>query len=208
VVALSTFAAFRGQHGAIMMAMRLTLGFLIPVAVGLIAWRIPTSALLQPKILATLPDSHLPNAGGHAAQRLQPGLWAKLRTALHSTTSDFLDVALFLIIGAAISSVFNTAVNQQLIQPLASNPALATVSMMLLAIGLALCSTSDAFVAASFITFPFTAKLGFLVFGAMFDVKLFFLYSLVFRRRYVVGLGVGLFVVVAFVCVRLVPLHL
>jgi hypothetical protein len=67
---------------------------------------------------------------------------------------------------------------------------------------LSLCSTSDAFIAASFISFSFASRLAFLVFGAMFDLKLFFLYQVVFRRRFVIFLGIGLFIAVVLICLR------
>ena len=99
----------------------------------------------------------------------------------------------FFVLGVAISALFSTAVNQELIMPLALNDWIATASMMVLAAILSLCSTSDAFIAATFIAFPGVAKLAFLVFGPMFDLKLLFIYSAVFRKRFVVGLAVGLF---------------
>ena len=75
--------------------------------------------------------------------------------------------------------------------------------MMGLAAAIALCSTTDAFIAASFITFPFAAKLAFLLFGPVFDLKLFWLYGLVFKRRWVVALALALFVVIAFIAWRI-----
>ncbi len=75
--------------------------------------------------------------------------------------------------------------------------------MMGFAGALALCSSTDAFIAASFVPFPFTAKLAFLLFGPVFDVKLFFLYSLVYKRSFVVALALGLFAVIAIVCMRM-----
>ena len=44
--------------------------------------------------------------------------------------------------------------------------------------------------------FSNAAKLAFLTFGPMMDVKLIFMYSAVFKRRVVVGLFIGLFVLV------------
>ena len=79
---------------------------------------------------------------------------------------------------------------------------------MVLAAALALCSTTDAFVAASFTAFPFSAKLAFLVFGPVFDLKLFWLYGLIFKRRAVVVLSIALFVVIAFLCWQLSALKL
>ena len=73
--------------------------------------------------------------------------------------------------------------------PLALNDWIATFSLMVFAAILSLCSTSDAFIAATLISFPDVAKLAFLVFGPMFDLKLLFIYSAVFRKRFVAGLA-------------------
>ena len=126
----------------------------------------------------------------------------KLARTVQSATSDFLDVAFFLVIGAAIASIFNTSVNQALMQPLATSAPLSILTMIGLRFMLSLCSTSDAFIAASFTAFSFASKLAFLVFGAMFDLKLFFLYQVVFRRRFVIFLGIGLFIAVVLICLK------
>ena len=55
--------------------------------------------------------------------------------------------------------------------------------MMGLAVLLCLCSEADAFVAASFITLRPSAKLAFLVLGPMLDLKLYMMYTRVFRQR-------------------------
>jgi len=112
-------------------------------------------------------------------------------------------VAFFLIIGAAIASVFNTAVKQEIILPFAENPPVAIIALMLLAVALSLCSTTDAFIAATFATFPAAAKLAFLLFGPLFDLKLFWLYGVLFKRRFVLALGAGLFVVIFLICWRI-----
>lgn len=98
--------------------------------------------------------------------------------------------------------------NQEVILPLATNTWLAVGSMMLLAAALSLCSTSDAFIAATFVAFPGVAKLAFLVFGPMMDLKLLFIYSSVFTKRFVAGLAIGLFVLIGLLCVRLAVLGL
>lgn len=216
VVALSTFAAFRGQSPWVMMTLRLSLGFMIAVTVGFITRQIPLQKLLQKKVIDSMPENRrtafrISQPPGDAADfdLEDSGTFRhKLNRAMQAATSDFLDVAFFLVIGAALSSVFNTAVNQAVILPLATSPALSTLAMMAMAFGLALCSTSDAFIAASFVSFPFVSKLAFLVFGAMFDIKLLFLYGLVFRRWFVICLLFGLFVTVALICMRLSILNL
>lgn len=219
VVALSTFAAFRGQSPWVMSSLRLSLGFIISVTVGLIVRQIPIGKILRPNIMenpggrsrTAFRMSASPTSDGTLTDTLElpaQNFRTRMMIAVRSSASDFLDVAYLLVIGAAFASVFNTAVDQTRILPLASSPALSTVSMMILAFILALCSTTDAFIAASLVTFPFVAKLAFLVFGAMFDIKLFFLYGSVFRRRFVFGLLIGLFLTVGLICIRLSVLNL
>ena len=153
-----------------------------------------------------------PDSGGTIAaaaalaeieRELEPTILGRLRLALARGAADFLDVAIYVVIGAALTAIFNTAVPRETILPLAQNAWLSTAAMMGLAFSLALCSTSDAFIAATFVTFPFGAKLAFLTLGAMIDVKLIFLYQLVFRKRFIALLAVGLFLIIGLICVRL-----
>jgi uncharacterized membrane protein YraQ (UPF0718 family) len=64
--------------------------------------------------------------------------------------------------------------------------------MMMLGFILSLCSTSDAFIAANF-PVPQSARLAFLVYGPMMDVKLIFMYLTVFQKKFVLILAVSLF---------------
>lgn len=212
VVALSTYMAFRGQGPFEMMAMRLFLGFVIAVAVGFITRMIPLQNLLQPEILASLNppkrtafriSAPAPDSGSDMESAIRNGFFQKLLWAVRAASSDFLDVAKFLVIGAAIAAFFKIAADQNHIQSFASVLPLSIVVMIVLAFMLAICSTSDSFIAASFVSFPFQAKLAFLVFGAMFDVKLMFLYQVIFRRKFVFFLAIGLFIAVTLICLRI-----
>lgn len=100
-------------------------------------------------------------------------------TALH----DFIDIACFLVIGAFLASVVQTLNVVQSAPALGENPLLAIPAMMGLAILLCLCSEADAFVAANLIKIPLGGKIAFLVLGPMLDLKLFFMYTRVFRQR-------------------------
>jgi hypothetical protein len=119
---------------------------------------------------------------------------------VRSATKDFLDVTVFFVLGAAVATLFNTSVNQQVIMPLAEDRALAVGGMMALAALLSLCSTSDAFVAGTFTAFPSASKLAFMVFGPVVDLKLIFIYGLVFRKRFIVFLVAGLILLVFGLC--------
>jgi len=219
IVALSTFAAFKAHSPWEMTVLRLTLGFGVAAVVGLIVEKLPVSAILRPGALgeptgprrraglsvATAPAGETLDFGAIAQSA---GFGKKLLLTVQSATADFLDVTVFLIMGAVVASVFNTAVNQEIIYPLATNPPLAIASLMTLRSLLSICSTTDAFIIASFATFPFAAKLAALVFGPLFDFKLFWLYNMLFKTRAVVALGIGLFIVIGLLCWRISALHL
>ena len=197
IVALSTYAAFKGQSPAEVVIFRLGIGFVVAVIVGIVVHKLPIRHVLRTNILADIAQpqglSHAPGGG------VGPRLWG----ALHTCVGDFLSMAVYFVLGAMIAATFNTAVNQDVILPLAMNDWLATASLMGLATVLSVCSTTDAFIAATFSLFPTVAKLAFLVFGPMVDLKLIFIYSAVFRKRFVLGLAVGLFLLIGLICVRL-----
>jgi uncharacterized membrane protein YraQ (UPF0718 family) len=195
IVILSTYAAFRGQNAAEFTVLRVGVGYLVSILVALAVHNLPLHAVLRKGILS---ESSAPHGVSHTHH-----FTARAGSALRVAVADFLDVMVFFVLGVAVSALFSTAVNQELIMPLALNDWIATASMMVLAAILSLCSTSDAFIAATFIAFPGVAKLAFLVFGPMFDLKLLFIYSAVFRKRFVAGLAISLFILIGLICVRL-----
>jgi len=199
ITALSTYAAFRGQGAAEFTTLRLGLGFFVAVLAGLAVLNLPVGAVLRKNLLESITLS-TPPADGTASRR---PFHRRLVAAMESGVRDFLDVMVYFILGAGVASAFGTAVNQEIFLPLSLDDRLAIPSMMTLAGILSLCSSSDAFIAATFVAFPAVAKLAFLVFGPMMDLKLAFVYSAVFTRRFVTSLAIGLFVIVGLLCLRL-----
>lgn len=197
IVALSTYAAFKGQNAVEFTVLRLGVGYIVAVLAALAVSNLAITSVLKKGVL-TLTNTE--SSGGAAAVG---GLLGRFSTALRVAVADFLDVMVYFVFGVAVASFFSTAVNQEVILPLALNDWLATASLMGFAALLSLCSTSDAFIAATFIAFPGVAKLAFMVFGPMMDLKLLFIYSAVFKKRFVIGLAVGLFVLIGLICVRL-----
>lgn len=177
VVALSTYAAFRGQGAWEMVLWRAGMAFGVAVVMAAIV------SLLSRKSVLRTECSEVEHS--HEAEEVMT-LAGKVRAAVRASVGDFLDVTFYFILGAALATLFNTSVNQQTIVPLAADRGVAVAAMMALAAVLSLCSTSDAFVAATFTGFPSAAKLAFLVFGPMVDLKLVFIYGLVFRKRFIV----------------------
>ena len=119
----------------------------------------------------------------------------RLVAAFRSAMRDFVDVGVYFSIGVAITALFNTGIapGAQWLGTLATNNIAAPAALMVLAFVLSLCSTSDAFIAATLDKFTYGAKLAFMVFGPMLDVKLIFLYQTVLKRRFILWLSIGLF---------------
>lgn len=197
ITALSTYAAFRGQGAAEFTVLRLGLGFFVAVLAGLAVLNLPIGAVLKKTILESVMLS------GPSGDARTVSLRRRLVAAMESGVRDFLDVMLYFILGVGVASLFSTAVNQEVFLPLSLDDRLAIPAMMTLAGVLSLCSSSDAFIAATFVAFPAVAKLAFLVFGPMMDLKLAFIYSAVFTRRFVASLALGLFVIIGLLCLRL-----
>ena len=89
----------------------------------------------------------------------------------------------YLILGALASAAIKTLLPTSVLDVFAANLFLSVVGMMLLAIGLSICSEADAFVAASFSVFPAAAQLAFVAIGPMLDLKLAAMFAAVFARR-------------------------
>ncbi len=219
IVALSTWHAFSQSTQTdpiVMVSLRLGMGYLIAVGLGFLVHRIPSQLILQPGALGGtgkksregLTMGAAPSPSGFTEDLQGASRPRKLLMAVQSATADFLDVAFFFIVGTALTCLFNTGIRQDVLTPLASEPLFGIVTLMFLAGLLGLCSSTDAFVAWTFTAFAPSAKLAFLVFGPMFDVKLFWLYGLIFKRRAVVALGALLFVIVVCLCWRLDSLRI
>nr|WP_226895535.1 permease [Luteolibacter marinus] len=201
----------------VMTASRLGLGFLVAVAVGVIVARIPLAKILRQRLVDSLAKesshNHHHDHGhdhdhdhchdhGHGCcghdhhhdERSDNRMVAAFRSAMR----DFVDVGVYFTVGVAITALFNTGIapGAEWLDSLAENQVMAPAALMVLAFVLSLCSTSDAFIAATLDKFTYGAKLAFLVFGPMLDVKLLFLYQTVLRRRFIIGLAIGLFVAI------------
>ncbi len=199
IVALSTFSAFANPRDPsqpwMMMGSRLILGYIIAVIIGLVMTRISAEKILRPGVLKAAKDNAALSAAPDVKADNRDG--RRIVQALRSAQKDFVDVGMYFIIGVMIASIFKTQIvfrpsMQEQIYSVASNVWLAPLILMVLAFVLSLCSTTDAFVIAADSLFTKTAKLAFLVFGPMMDMKLIFLYSTILQRRAVLLLVIAL----------------
>jgi uncharacterized membrane protein YraQ (UPF0718 family) len=223
ITALSTWKAFKGPEipfgpdlsysaSLVMTLSRLGLGFLVAVAVGVIVSRIPMLKILRQRLVENLhkeEEAHHQHDHHHAccshdhaheghhhhhAEKDDNRLVAAFRSAMR----DFVDVGVYFTIGIVITALFNTGIapGAEWLDSLAQQKVAAPAALMALAFVLSLCSTSDAFIAATLDKFTYGAKLAFLTFGPMLDVKLLFLYQTVLRKRFILWLALGLFIAI------------
>jgi uncharacterized protein len=178
---------------------RLLLGYAIAVLVGLVMSRFSLGSLLRKPVL-----DGIQSAGGSSASAASKSADDREHRVIHAPMTaqrDFIDTLLYFTIGVAIAALLKTQVLhrpdlQEGIRAVAGQHLLAAPTLMVTAFVMSLCSTTDAFIVAADDIFSPIAKLGFLVFGPMMDMKLVFLYATVLKPRVVLGLALGLFVAV------------
>jgi uncharacterized membrane protein YraQ (UPF0718 family) len=200
VVLGSTYVAFSGMENAFeggkpsyqmggwwMVAFRAGLGYLVALVTAVVVewlarrYKGREDQLLTPSTLpGRLPV--LEEEDLEAPRRRT--LWERVNNISETALHDFVDITVFLILGALLAAATGLFLNADRIAELSREHALlAIVLMMVLAVVLCLCSEADAFVAASFVTLRPSAKVAFLVLGPMLDFKLYMMYTRVFRPR-------------------------
>jgi len=193
VVIISTYVAFDyptkevrifgGPEGVV--ALRVGLGFIIAFTTALVVdWQYKKhgNALLHRSITHNLggPDE-VPEGTAPEKRTWIKRLDNITETALH----DFVDIMAFLVLGAFLAAVGKEILRgTDFEKDIQSSAVLAIGLMMLFAVLLCLCSEADAFVAAAFPPiWPPASKIAFLVLGPMLDLKLYLMYTRVFRPR-------------------------
>lgn len=197
IVLLSTYVAFApypvAQMGGFwMVGMRAGFGFLVATITALVVARTYKKhgeSLLNPIVLKGIKkkDEGEEAGGEEPPPAPRPSLAKRLGNISETTLHDFVDITVFLIIGALLASgtrlmmIYNPDVETFI----SARPLFSNALMMAFAVVLNLCSEADAFVAANLggPAVPATAKLAFLVLGPMLDIKLYFMYTRVFRNR-------------------------
>jgi uncharacterized protein len=188
VVIVSTVVAFQGNNGLAMAGCRVLLGLVVAIAVGALA-----SRALRPLVAEDEPAAACGHDHSHDTAHT-----GRARKVAEHAAGDLAFMGRFVIVGAALSALLQTAVPQSVIADVIASPAVGVALLMLLAFLLSLCSESDAFVAASFVQFTPGAQLAFLVLGPALDVKLSVLYGATFGRRFLLAVA-GLAVPIVFI---------
>lgn len=121
----------------------------------------------------------------------------RFRSVLKHAEQEFFDVGKYLIIGAFIASAAQVFLPRQLLLSTGQNQFLAILVMMVFAFVISLCSTSDSFIARTFLgQFTNSSILGFLILGPMLDLKNTFVLMGNFKKRFVVNFLFVTFIIV------------
>ena len=193
VVMTSTYVAFNSPQEQdyilggpyYVVAWRVGLSYIIAFTTAILVdwqWNKHGRNLLHPSVTRGLKDPDVEAEERALAKKTWKDRVNNItQTALH----DFVDIMAFLVLGALLAAGGKYAMRQGNFEEFVqSTPAAAILMMMAIAVLFCLCSEADAFVAANFPMFwPPASKLAFLVLGPMLDLKLYLMYTRVFRTR-------------------------
>lgn len=124
-------------------------------------------------------------------------IFSKISEIIEHINIELFDVGKFLIFGAFLSAIMQTAVPRNYIMPVGNSHLVSIIVMMILAFVLSICSEADAFIARGFLgSFTNGSILAFLIFGPIFDIKQTLMMTGAFRRSFVIKLMVLVCIIV------------
>lgn len=183
VVFASTYMAFRSRPDIVWG--RFLLAIVAAIAIGLIVYYFYRKNPLRETKLDH--DNLHHHKHDHEHGTTQIGKRGKLIDMLMHAGDEFFDMGRFLLLGAFITAFIHIVIPREFLVSIGSSDLGAHVFMMAFAYLLSLCSTSDAFVAASFVsTFSSGSLLAFLVYGPMLDLKNTLMMLSIFKLRFIV----------------------
>jgi len=206
IVAGSTMVAFKFDMQIV--GLRLLLGFIVATLIGLFFIYVmePRNAIIKDGALDDATDDHDHDHGesccaagcdhDHGAGGAKVSLMGRLGQSLQVARHDFFLMGRWLIWGSLIAALIQASVPRDSLVEWGSGQIGGSITMIVMAIVLSLCSEADAFVASSFTTFSLWGKLSFLVLGPMFDIKLFAMYFEIFKKRTILTIAVSTVVLV------------
>jgi uncharacterized membrane protein YraQ (UPF0718 family) len=203
VVIASTWAAYSGNregllvtNGMLVVGLRIFMAFLTAVLTGLVVYRLQRKEGIETLLVVPPKPSNADEEVAVNNSKHGSSLFQRLSRISATAVSDIVDITCYLILGAILSAAVQAvAANNRSLELIPNQPYLAIPAMMFLAILLCLCSEADAFVSANMPT-TLSATMAFLVLGPMLDMKLYVMFTRVFRTRLILTLLVTLLVTV------------
>jgi uncharacterized membrane protein YraQ (UPF0718 family) len=176
--------AFAFQNNSKVILLRLGVAFLVALCTGIII-----NIFFKGSELKSLNQiqSHTHGCCHHITAN--PGdhsLTTKLFNTIRDASNEFFEMGKYLFMGAMLGALSQIAVPRELLVALGQHSALSIGVMMLFAFFISVCSSADAFIAASFNTnFTVGSLVAFMVFGPMIDLKNILMLLHTFRIRFV-----------------------
>lgn len=187
VVASSTAVAFSGNPK--MVWFRLGLAFLVSFVAGLLISFWFDSRELKRGIVQNHCGCGCTHDHHAHHYHSQPTFKTKIMNTFQNACDEFFDMGKYLIMGAALAALAQTFVSRDIILNIGQNSLSSIAAMMTFAFGISVCSSADAFIAASFASnFTIGSLLAFMVFGPMIDVKNVLMMLSAFKTRFVATL--------------------
>jgi uncharacterized membrane protein YraQ (UPF0718 family) len=184
VVYIATFSAFRARPE--MLYARMGLAIAVGTVIGLIVYFFVNKNQLRNSTMTLYAGSDV----GMTEHQLQHRKGNKIFAVLEHSGSEFFEMGKYLMLGSVITAAIQTFVPRAELVEIGQGPMISHIFMMGFAYILSICSTSDAFVAASFVnSFSIGSLLTFLVFGPMLDFKSTLMLLSVFKTRFVLLLS-------------------
>lgn len=183
VVYSSTFAAFQSLPQLVYARMGLAVA--VSAAVGLIV-----HLVIKGNPMRTVNTVHAVHSHGDASHPARPG--HRIEEMMKHAGGELFDMGKYLILGSLMTAAIQSFIPRSELIGIGQGEIGSHLFMMGFAFILSICSTSDAFVASSFLsTFSVGSLLTFLVFGPMLDFKGTLMLLSVFKSKFVLFLFIA-----------------
>ena len=215
VVLLSTFFAFGETEKMLLFGFempklfvyRTIFGVVVALVVGIILDIICKDAVLKEEIYEHHhhhhDHEHIHTCNHHhegcscSNHEKETGPIGRVRNIINIMYGDFMGIISYMAVGALLAATMQILLPISNIGGIVQNKYISTFIMMLLAFDLSLCSTSDAFIARTFMnSLSKNSILAFILLGPMIDIKNTILLNKSFNKKFVIVLIASIFITV------------
>lgn len=215
VVLLSTFFAFGETEKMLLFGFempklfvyRTIFGVVVALVVGIILDIICKDAVLKEEIYEHNhhhhDHEHIHTCNHHhegcscSNHEKETGPIGRVKNIINIMYGDFMGIISYMAVGALLAATMQILLPISNIGGIVQNKYISTFIMMLLAFALSLCSTSDAFIARTFMnSLSKNSILAFILLGPMIDIKNTILLNKSFNKKFVIVLIASIFITV------------
>lgn len=215
VVLLSTFFAFGETEKMLLFGFempklfvyRTIFGVVVALVVGIILDIICKDAVLKEEIYEYHhyhhDHEHIHTCNHHhegcscSNHEKETGPIGRVKNIINIMYGDFMGIISYMAVGALLAATMQILLPISNIGGIVQNKYISTFIMMLLAFALSLCSTSDAFIARTFMnSLSKNSILAFILLGPMIDIKNTILLNKSFNKKFVIVLIASIFITV------------